>query len=650
MLFRSAGEPARWPPPVAGPVANLFSTARSAAVLCLLLAVPAPLVAQSVAGQPVIRYHTGDNPQWAQAGFDDSGWPIAKGQVPSVAGRGDGFLWVRMRIPVSRDLEAPLALHLSDLGIQPTAWQVFVNGVAIAGQGTFPPQAMPVWPPVSPVTELGSALVAPGSTAVIALREWQAPSFFETHAPSRPRASIDEKRMLDLAVRARAAETLAASAPEDALSTLLALVGILLLFVWRRSRQREYLWAAIFMFSPLATAMLATAAVTSRLSFHEQTLAWAAVDVAGLIAEIEFMWTIFRLRSRPLHILWHALWVAFIAALLGEAWFLGSPEIERLCRLIIVTLIPAFDAILFPVCIRELFRRGGNRTYAAAMCVMEVAIGLAALGYSVHAALGPWSLDLVQLTITLVDLAIAGLLIGRAVRAWREANGLRVEFEAAREVQQQLVTAPPPTPGFHIESAYRPAAQVGGDFYRVLPGPAGEVLVVVGDVSGKGLPAAMTVSAMIGSLRTMAACGPAEILRRLNESLLGSLRSGFVTCLCARIDPSGTVTVANAGHPAPYRNGEEMALQPGLPLGIVPDADYAETTIHLAPGEKLTFVSDGVVEARSASGELFGFERTRAVSGLAADAIAGAAQQFGQEDDITVLTVALAAVPAAATA
>jgi len=180
---------------------------------------------------------------------------------------------------------------------------------------------------------------------------------------------------------------------------------------------------------------------------------------------------------------------------------------------------------------------------------------------------------------------------------------------------------------------------VGGDFYRVQPGKDGDVLVVVGDVSGKGLRAAMTVSAIIGSLRIMAACGPAEILCGLNHSLVGSLPGGFVTCLVAQLHANGSCTVANAGHLAPYRNGEEITVPPGLPLGIVASADYTQMTVHLRRGDVLTFVSDGVVEARNTGGELFGFDRTRQISRQSAEAIAEAAQRFGQEDDITVLTL-----------
>jgi sigma-B regulation protein RsbU (phosphoserine phosphatase) len=289
-----------------------------------------------------------------------------------------------------------------------------------------------------------------------------------------------------------------------------------------------------------------------------------------------------------------------------------------------------------------MFRPGGNRAIAAAQSLMEVIILLGVLGYSVHLTLGPFPMDLFQLTLTLLDMAIAAMLFRRAWKAWKETSSLRIEFEAAREVQQQLVTAPPATPGFRIEAAYRPATQVGGDFYRVLPGENGEVLVVLGDVSGKGLRAAMTVSAIVGSLRMLHTRTPIEILCELNRSLAGNLRGGFVTCLAARIHADGAVALANAGHLPPYRNGEEIPLPPSLPLGITVDAEYSETSLRLAPGDTFTFFSDGVVEAQSPTGELFGFERTGSISRQSAQEIADVAQAFGQEDDITVLTLQFA--------
>jgi serine phosphatase RsbU (regulator of sigma subunit) len=163
---------------------------------------------------------------------------------------------------------------------------------------------------------------------------------------------------------------------------------------------------------------------------------------------------------------------------------------------------------------------------------------------------------------------------------------------------------------------------------------------VVGDVSGKGLKAAMTVGSIIGALRGCPVRKPAEVLAHLNRVLHDQI-TGFVTCTAALIAADGNMTLANAGNLSPYRNGQELDVESGLPLGITPDGSYSETTYQLHPDDRLTFVSDGVVEATNERRELFGFQRTQAISTQSASAIAEAAKQFGQNDDITVLTLTL---------
>jgi sigma-B regulation protein RsbU (phosphoserine phosphatase) len=184
----------------------------------------------------------------------------------------------------------------------------------------------------------------------------------------------------------------------------------------------------------------------------------------------------------------------------------------------------------------------------------------------------------------------------------------------------------------------------------VRPGDDGSLLIVMGDVSGKGPKTAMTVSTIVGSLRSLPSRAPAEVLANLNRVLHGQI-SGFVTCCAALISADGTLTIANAGHLSPYRNGpyrnaEEMAVQAGLPLGMLADGSYDETRCQLAPGDRLTFLSDGVVEARNGAGELYGFARTQQIGNQTAAIIAETARQFGQEDDITVVTVSRALAPA----
>lgn len=613
-------------------------------VLALGCSISIPANAQhAVEPTSIVRYHLGDDSDgklhWADPNFDDSSWHIAQnGFVPSRAQDVDRFVWVRIRVAVPANLNGPLALHLDDLGVQPKSWQVFVNGLSLGGQGTFPPDADPADPPISPVFSLPPSLAPPGSVAVIALREWHAAAFLESRVPTRPRAVIDGMRALTLAVQAAADEALLANGPVYLLSTLLALAGIALLVFWRASGGREYLWAAIMLLTPLANAILSTGPFAARLSFHTVTLAWTAVYAAGLIAEIEFLWALSGLRSRWLRTVWHIIWIAFLVAEVSQTYLMESRSSQRIYQFVIDAGIPAFDCILFPVCIREMIRPGGNRAIAAAQSLFEVIVLFGIFGYSIHLSLGPFSLDIWNLSVILLDMAIAAMLFQRGWKAWKESSSLRAELEAAREVQEQLVTPAVNLPGFQIESAYLPAKQVGGDFFRVLPGDDGSVLIIAGDVSGKGLKAAMTVSAIMGALRGCESRRPAEVLEYLNRVLVGQI-SGFVTCSVALISAEGLMTLANAGNPAPYRNGEEMPVAPGLPLGMITLASYEEAHCQIAPGDRLTFVSDGVIEATSPTGELYGFDRTAAISTQPASGIAQAAQAFGQEDDITVLTV-----------
>jgi hypothetical protein len=226
------------------------------------------------------------------------------------------------------------------------------------------------------------------------------------------------------------------------------------------------------------------------------------------------------------------------------------------------------------------------------------------------------------------------------------------ELQAARAVQQVLIPDElPGLPGFRIESVYRPAGQVGGDFFQILPTPGGGVLIVIGDVSGKGMPAAMTVSLLVGTFRTLAhyTSSPGEILAAMNQRMLVRNKDGFTTCLVLRANSDGALTVANAGHIPPYRDGEELAVESGLPLGLDAQSTYEEAKFELRSGAQLTLLTDGVVEARSATGELFGFARAQAWSRKNAEQIVEAARAFGQDDDITVVTLALADETTAAT-
>ena len=251
------------------------------------------------------------------------------------------------------------------------------------------------------------------------------------------------------------------------------------------------------------------------------------------------------------------------------------------------------------------------------------------------------SLELSQFILLL---ALGHAAIGRLRKARRQHLEIELELRSAHEVQEILVPETlPKVSGFALTSAYQPAREVGGDFFQVIPLEDNSTLLVIGDVSGKGLRAGMMVALITGSLRTAAEIcpDPAALLRLLNRGLCGRMQGGFVTCLAVRMFPDGQYTLANAGHLGPVVNGQEIDLPGALPLGLDLDAEYVPVMLRLQEGDTLTMFTDGVPEARNSQGDLFGFERTiTAMEGRStAEAIALQACEFGQEDDITVLTV-----------
>jgi hypothetical protein len=255
---------------------------------------------------------------------------------------------------------------------------------------------------------------------------------------------------------------------------------------------------------------------------------------------------------------------------------------------------------------------------------------------------GGWQWQITTITLTLLGLVTLAIFVSVLMRDREEKLRMATELESARAIQQLLIPDQIPfIAGFEIQSAYRPFGEVGGDFFQIIPLPSGGALIAIGDVSGKGLPAAMQVSLVVGNLRALTdyTQSPGEILRGINRHMIGRSNGGFTTCLLIRVDPSGGLTLANAGHLAPYVDGTELECENGLPLGLVQDAEYPECVRRLSSRQQLTLMTDGVVEASNAGGELFGFARTQFMSRQTAEKIAETAQSFGQDDDITVLTV-----------
>ena len=239
-------------------------------------------------------------------------------------------------------------------------------------------------------------------------------------------------------------------------------------------------------------------------------------------------------------------------------------------------------------------------------------------------------------------------------------QSIEQELRLARRIQQAfLPNEVPNLEGWQISPLYQPAKEVGGDFYDFHPLSGGRLGLVVGDATGKGVPAALVMSTTLGMLRAVSqasdSSSPGEMLRRVNEALVPSIPSNmFVTCFYAILDPtSATLRYANAGHDLPYlhRSGdaEEMRAR-GMPLGLMPGMGYEEKETTLERGERALFYSDGLVEAHDPKGEMFGFPRLRARVAehgeqrslgnfLMEELYSFVGEGWKQEDDITLLTL-----------
>src|ERR671918_88271 len=240
----------------------------------------------------------------------------------------------------------------------------------------------------------------------------------------------------------------------------------------------------------------------------------------------------------------------------------------------------------------------------------------------------------------------------------RERERMQQELEVARLIQQQFLPHElPDLPGWDVAAYYKPARAVGGDFYDFIELPDGQIGIVVGDVTDKGVPAALVMATTHSILRAEAPrlVAPGEVLGRVNDLLVPEMPEHmFVTCLYAVLDPaSGRLRFANAGHLLPYladANGVVQLRATGMPLGALPDSEYEEKEAFLDPGDSILFLSDGLVEAHGPAREMFGLPRLekvvensgrgdRLIDECLTELRKFVGRDWEQEDDITLVTL-----------
>ena len=572
------------------------------------------------------RQHHGDQPAYAQPGFDDRGWTVVR--LPWQQQSEATLFWLRRTVDLPEwAARMPLALTLGPVS---PVYEVYVNGVRIAQTGPFFDDGA-VYPARSRTHPIPPAAGAGRSRLTVAVRArsydfaTRTLTIFRggTYALTDVRSARGH-RDFDVLTRQRIL-----FAPAMALSILLFSFALLLVLLWLTNRVRtEPVWLGLlvalraefdwrnFHFlaedagrhfrSPLSQALGEASLIELALASAGLRPGWWRVLIWGAAAGIVWLPDVqWRVGTRGMD-------VAAILLVAWGWWRNGGVRQRPIPHLIAGTLVLLTLA----------------RMNSGGLGLFPVFVNVA--GYL-------WS---AQSSMTVAFAAILTILLVLSLGAdRRERQRLASELEAARGVQQLLITGSKALPsGYAIDSVYEPAQEVGGDFYQVFTASDGALLVVVGDVSGKGLQAALVVSMMTGVIRSHRDLAPAALLSAMN-SVLGEGSGGFVTAIACRFAVDGELTMANAGHLNPYRAGVETATEPGLPLGVAPGLEYPETVFRLQPGEMITFVTDGIVEAANPQGELFGFDRTCEISGKSAAEIAAAAKACGQNDDITVVTV-----------
>ncbi len=609
------------------------------------------------------RFQQGDDPRWADPAFDDTSWiPVSLDQ-PLNLQRVDpykGYAWYRLtlqppQLSGSFSSSAPLALFVTGNSVGQFA--VYVNGVESGHtHGMIEnPREYQSPPLVVPLSVSGNA------TIVLAIRTWAGPTV-------TIRSGLVDK--VELGARdqmpAKAALAIGQQWNEHVIAAMVvtflficvAILGAALYVAQRH--HSEYLWLALLCMSVAAsgTADVAFGLGAMPLSVYriftifsgrvfmavtlEFLLRFTGSDskriVRGVQIFVLLLPFVYLLRLEQLQadisVAAEVTFCTLACILLFRAWRSGRNEAG-------VMLLPFFLAATADS-VDTLLDYAASRNWISGQFASH------------RFYLGPIEFGIGTVAYTVFLGSLIAVILYRFVRVSQEEQRSAAEISAAKSVQALLIpTQLPSNRNFMLESAYLPVNGVGGDFFQVLPLKDDSLLMVVGDVSGKGLQAAMNSSTLVGALRNELSHDPATVLEHLNHVLLGAVSSPgkvheldcapcFATCLCARIYPDGNTTIANAGHLNPYRDGRELQLMPSLPLGVIKDPGYEQTTFRLNRGDRLVFMSDGVVEATNSEGELFGFERTQQVSHESARYIAKTAQRFGQTDDITVVSLYIA--------
>jgi hypothetical protein len=613
------------------------------------------------------QFRTGDNPAWAQPVWDDSGWESLDVNAPwGAQGHASytGFAWYRRHLNIvpAPGTEGKFQILLPDVE---DAYEIYWNGNLIGTYGNLPPH--PVWfYSVFP----RSFQITGATSGVLAIRVWKAPLDIFSIAEAGGVYStpvIGDPETISLYERAITWQYIQLELFEYSLVLLRAFITALCLVLWSRNRREKlFIWVGIFTASPVALHLLQGLFL---IPFH-YGLARCINQPLYVISNISLwfllIWLLQLDQNRRV-VRWTRIfaWTSLAAGTADGilALFWGSATLwMQWADGLLTSVVLLFEIVPFFLIIVGLRNRLGVSRWAVALTAFLLqaihtvadfsAFGQRFTHWTLFTALIDTPLFAIQgvdfqlekVTSLVLFASILFAVYHYVLERQARSNALEREMQSAREIQQVLIPEVLPSlEGYAVTSAYTPAQEVGGDFFQILANPDGSTIVALGDVSGKGLKAAMNVATIVGIMRAEATntTSPGKILETLNQCLAGRMQGGFATSLVFRLEPNGEVTIANAGHLPLFLNGKELLLTPSLPLGLVSLGSFEEVRVHLQPGDQLSLYTDGLLEARNTAGELYGFERLRDLFATrpTAQEASEAAVAFGQDDDITVLTL-----------
>jgi phosphoserine phosphatase RsbU/P len=595
------------------------------------------------------RTHAGDDPAWANPAFDDSQWEksIAPMRTATIKYQ-PGFLWYRTTVNLPSALEGrPLAIGMGPVD---EVYEVYVDGVSIGSFGQL--QTKPGGPFARNLYFPIPAERIHGTRVDIAVRRWRGGSnsnIVVFYSAGGNRFLHPPELGLDATIQDRVElyqyKGFVRNLPSTFSMLALLAAGCISFVLFSAQRQRtEYLFLGFYC-AGLPISQLCGSAVATSDAVMVRSVWPVFFFFLYICAQASAL--LFLSRVTPRFRRWLILGAAI--DLLTRATGAYAMATQNSTADHFFWTLGFFPPLIFTVLASLglfLERKPGSVAIGLAILSRQLAEAWTAffadrlkLNNLRNIPLGPFSVDFRNICDVVM---VSVILIVLYLRFRNEQNRTALfeqDLASARRMQEQLLgDGSSQIPGFQIEAVYRPAKEVGGDFYRTELLDDSSLLIVVGDVSGKGLDAALLVAAVLGGLAIDLERRPGLLLQKLNKAVLGRTGGGFITACCARLYQDGQLIVANAGHISPYLDGKELPVEAGLPLGITANVTYGETRFDTSGGA-VTWLSDGVLEAQNPQGELLGFDRMAALTVKPAAEIADAAQQWGQEDDITVLTV-----------